>query len=106
MTEIQEHKSMNRFLSKFFSDNRKSAIQNPKYVGLFAIAVALTMCGARVEAQQTKAYRIGVLVPGEAWYEIIDGLRVGLKQLGLAEGKQFVLAIRDWQGDAKMAEEA
>lgn len=79
----------------------------PKYyVGLFAIAVALTMCGARVEAQQTKAYRIGILVPGEAWYEIIDGLRVGLKQLGLAEGKQFVLAIRDWQGDAKMAEEA
>jgi len=79
----------------------------PKYyVGLFVIAVALTMCGTRVEAQQTKAYRIGILVPGEAWYEIIDGLRVGLKQLGLAEGKQFVLTIRDWQGDAKMAEEA
>jgi putative ABC transport system substrate-binding protein len=58
------------------------------------------------EAQQPKVYRVGVLVPGEAWYEMIDGLRVGLKQLGFEEAKQFVLAIRDWKGDAKTAEEA
>ena len=77
-----------------------------RFVGLLAIFVTLASCGAVAMAQQTKAYRIGILVPGEAWYEIIDGLRVGLKQQGLAEGKQFVLAIRDWQGDAKMAEEA
>jgi putative ABC transport system substrate-binding protein len=57
------------------------------------------------EAQQSKPYRVGVLVPGEAWYEIIDGLRVGLKELGLEEGKQFVLAIQNWKGDAKKAEE-
>ena len=57
-------------------------------------------------AQQPKVYRVGVLVPGEAWYEIIDGLRVGLKQLGFEEGKQFNLSVRDWQGDAKAAEEA
>jgi len=49
---------------------------------------------------------VGVLLPGAAWYEIIDGLRVGLRQLGSEEGKQFVLAIRDWNGDAKAAEEA
>ena len=77
-----------------------------RFVGLLAIFVTLASCGAVAMAQQTKAYRIGILVPGEAWYEIIDGLRVGLKQQGLAEGKQFVLAIRDWQGDAKVAEEA
>ena len=87
-------------------DNRKSKIENRKLVGLAAIAFTFVLGGVLAEAQQTKAYRIGVLVPGEAWYEIIDGLRVGLKQLGLAEGKQFVLAIRDWQGDAKVAEEA
>src|SRR6266511_3405801 len=57
-------------------------------------------------AQQPKINRVGVLVPGEAWYEIVEGLRVGLKQLGLAEGKQFVLVIRDWKGDAKAAEAA
>ena len=28
---------------------------------------------------QSKMYHVGILVPGEAWYEIIDGLRVGLK---------------------------
>ena len=58
------------------------------------------------KAQQSKPYRVGVLVPGEAWYEIVDGLRVGLKQLGFEEGKQYVLSIRDWKGDAKAAEEA
>ena len=87
-------------------DNRKSKIENRKLVGLAAIAFTFVLGGVLAEAQQTKAYRIGILVPGEAWYEIIDGLRVGLKQQGLAEGKQFVLAIRDWQGDAKVAEEA
>src|SRR4030095_1980623 len=72
---------------------------------LALVALLFALCSS-VQSQQTKVHRIGVLVPGEAWYEIIDGLRVGLKQLGLAEGKQFVLAIRDWQGDAKIAEEA
>jgi hypothetical protein len=35
-------------VSDSYSDNRKSAIQNPKWLGLFATVVALTMCGARV----------------------------------------------------------
>jgi putative tryptophan/tyrosine transport system substrate-binding protein len=70
------------------------------------IAVVLLAVGVIAEAQQPKVYRVGVLLPGEAWYEMIEGLRVGLKQLGLEEGKQFVLAIRDWKGEAKAAEEA
>jgi putative ABC transport system substrate-binding protein len=58
------------------------------------------------EAQQPKVYRVGVLLPGAAWYEIVDGLRVGLRELGLGEGKQFVLVIRDTKGDLKAAEAA
>lgn len=58
------------------------------------------------EAQQPKMSRIGVLVPGNAWYEIVDGLKFGLKQLGLEESKHFTLAVRDWQGDTKAAEAA
>src|SRR5262245_11348176 len=54
---------------------------------------------------QPKLYRIGALVPGDAWYEIIDGLRVGLKELGLEEGKNYSLAIHDWRGDPKSGEE-
>jgi len=58
------------------------------------------------DAQQSKPYRVGVLLPGDAWYVIIDGLRNGLKELGLEEGKQFVLEIHDTKSDMKAAEEA
>src|SRR6266545_3225337 len=68
-------------------------------------AMLFALCSSS-QAQQTKVYRIGILVPGDAWYEIVDGLRVGLKQLGLEERKQFTLTIRDWKGDAKAAEAA
>jgi putative ABC transport system substrate-binding protein len=60
-----------------------------------------------VEAQQAKKVsRVGVLIPGSPWYEAIDGLRQGLKELGLEEGKHFVLEIRDAKGDVRAAEEA
>ena len=50
-----------RFLSSP-SDNRKSAIQNQKWVGIVALVVTLSMCGARAEAQQAnKVPRIGYL---------------------------------------------
>ena len=88
------------------SDNLKSKIKNLKWVGIVAIGVVFALCGAVAEAQQPKVYRVGVLLPGEAWYEIIDGLRFGLKQLGVEEGKQLVLDIRDTKGDLKAAEEA
>jgi putative tryptophan/tyrosine transport system substrate-binding protein len=59
------------------------------------------------QAQQPKAHRIGVITGGGEYYETIEGLRAGLKQLGFEEGKRFVLAIRDTKGDvAKAAEEA
>jgi putative ABC transport system substrate-binding protein len=66
---------------------------------LFALSVP-------AEAQQARPYRVGVLVPGEAWYEIVDGLRLGLRELGLEERKQYTLSIRDWKGDLKAAEDA
>ena len=71
---------------------------------LSAMLFALSVSAA--EAQQPKVYRVGVLLPGDAWYEIINGLRVGLRELGLEEGQQFVLAIRDTKGDLKAAEES
>ena len=77
-----------------------------KKILLFLIINLVLGCLRSAQAQEPKVYRIGVLLPGEAWYEIIDGLRLGLKQLGLQEGKHFILAIRDWKGDVKKAEEA
>lgn len=57
-------------------------------------------------AQPAKPYRIGVILPGGPLHEAIDGLRDGLRQLGLEEGKHFSLTIRDTKGDAKEAEAA
>jgi ABC-type uncharacterized transport system substrate-binding protein len=74
--------------------------------------MVLAFCGVlfalsfSAQAQQPKVYRVGVITAGGAWYEVIDGLKAGLKQLGLEEGKQFILAIRDTKGDAKAAEAA
>ena len=66
---------------------------------LFALCVP-------IHAQQPKIYRIGAILPGGPLYETIEGLRHGLKELGLQEGKQYTLDIRDTKGDAKAAEDA
>jgi putative ABC transport system substrate-binding protein len=80
--------------------------KNQKRTGLLCIVIALMMCVARAGAQQAKIYRVGVITAGGAWYGTIDGLRAGLRELGLEEGKQFILVIRDTKGNAKAAEEA
>ena len=72
------------------SDNRKSKIQNRKLVGVFAIVVALTVCGVRAEAQQAaKISRIGLLNTNfsEAFTARTEGFRQGLRELGYIEGK-------------------
>jgi ABC-type uncharacterized transport system substrate-binding protein len=86
-------------------DRDRKKYMKKKIIGFALGAMLFALCFS-AEAQQPKVYHVGVLVPGETWHEIVDGLRVGLKELGLEEGKQFVLSIRDWKGDAKMAEEA
>jgi putative tryptophan/tyrosine transport system substrate-binding protein len=69
------------------------------------IAVLFLASADRATAQQARIHRIGVLFPGGAQYETLDGLRQGLKELGLNEGKQLILDIRDVKGDASAAEE-
>ena len=56
------------------------------FFGLWA-AVLLLATASISAAQPAKVFKIGALVPGDAWYEIIDGLKSGLKPLGLEEGK-------------------
>jgi putative ABC transport system substrate-binding protein len=84
-----------------WSDNRKSKIQNRKWAGLFATVIALTACGAMVEAQQPgKLYRIGYLTgnPRGANSERIDAFRQGLRELGYFEGKNIVIHWRSADG--------
>ena len=66
--------------------------------GMALGVILFTLSVSAAEAQQPKVYRVGVLTPGGAWYEIIDGLRAGLKQLGFEEGKQFVSGNPGYKG--------
>ncbi len=50
-------------------------------------------------------YRVGIILPGGPYHVLVDGLRQGLRELGLEEGKHFVLDIRDREGDLKGVEE-
>lgn len=77
-----------------------------KKIFVFVLAALILASSHLAQAQQPKVYRVGVITSGGAWYETIDGLRVGLRQLGLEDGKQLTLVIRDTKGDAKAAEEA
>ena len=94
----------NRFLDSS-SDNRKSktcterrrSIQNLKWAGLFAIVVALTVCGARAEAQQAgKVYRIGYLQTSsrEPLLHLTKAFKDGMQNLGYVEGRDITFEYR------------
>ena len=87
-------------LPAFFSDNRKSKIQNPKWVGIFAIGFAFSICGAVAHAQPSKVVRIGFLGPTSAASNAgrMEALREGLRDLGYLEGKNLVIESRWAEG--------
>src|SRR5262249_16420019 len=77
---------------------RKTALGSILFAGAL-LAVAVT-----VEAQQPKVYRVGVIYPGGPITAAVEGLRDGLKELGL--GKQVRLELRDSKGDLGAVKEA
>jgi len=88
---------MNAFPSKSFSDNRKSTIQNPKWLGLSVIAFMLVVAGAMANAQQTgKIFRIGYLNPSTASGSavLLEAFRQEMTKLGWIEGKNFTIDYR------------
>ena len=73
---------------------------------VISLAATLILASVHfVEAQQVKVYRVGAIHQGGPYKAVVDGLRDGLRQSGLEEGKQFVLDIRDAKGDIKAVEE-
>src|SRR4029453_9428686 len=91
---------INTLRTRFFdscSNNLKSAIQNPKWLGLFAIIVALTLCWARADAQQPgKVFRIGFLDPSTASGSAnpLEVFRQEMSKLGWIEGKNIAIEYR------------
>jgi putative ABC transport system substrate-binding protein len=92
---------MNAFPSKSLSDNRKSAIQNPKWLGLSVIAFVLVVVAAGVQAQQpTKVPRIGYLSSGNTASESkrSEAIRLALRDLGYIEGQNIATEYRYGEG--------
>ncbi len=78
----------------------------PRVVWL-SVTLALTILSApRGAESQPQVPRIGVVLLGGVYYGMVDGLRAGLKESGLEEGKHFILEIRDLKGDLKAAGQA
>jgi putative tryptophan/tyrosine transport system substrate-binding protein len=71
-----------------------------------ALILALLAAPLAVEAQQARVYRVGVVLQGGLYFSAIDGLRDGLRELGLEEGKQLVFHVRDGKSDLKSVEAA
>ena len=88
------------FRIRFFasqSDNRKSKLQNRKWVGLFAIALTFLFGEAAAQAQQPgKIFRIGFLDPSTASGSAVrwEALRQELSKLGWIEGKNIAIEYR------------
>ena len=83
------------------SDNRKSNIQNRKWVGCLAILVMLAGWVRMAEAQQPKKVpRIGFLLGGSpsSASPFTEAFRQGLRELGYVEGKNIVIEYRWTEG--------
>jgi len=92
---------MNPFPSKFLSGNRNSRTQNPKWVGLLAIVIAFTICGAVAQAQQAgKVYRIGYLSTTNPSGDSArsEAIRLALRELGYVEGQNIAIEYRYAEG--------
>jgi ABC-type uncharacterized transport system substrate-binding protein len=91
------HKTLLHLSLNSCSDNRKSKIENRKWVRIIAIVVALTLCGARAQAQQTgKVVRIGFLDVSTAVGSgvLVEAFRQELSKLGWIEGKNIAIEYR------------
>ena len=79
-------------------------INRRAFIGVMAGGLLAAPLAA--EAQQARVYRVGVILQGGPYLGAVDGLRKGLGELGLEEGKRFILHVREGKGDLKAVEQA
>jgi ABC-type uncharacterized transport system substrate-binding protein len=81
-------------------------MRTARFVGLLVLALGPLIVPYAAGGQTAgHVYRVGIILLGGPYHVLVDGLRQGLRELGLEEGKHFVLDIRDRKGDLKGVEE-
>ena len=82
------------------SDNRKSKIQNLKWVGIFTFVITFAFSGVRRGAAAGGIPRIGILIPSSASFfsARLEAFRRRLRELGYVEGKNIVIEYRYAEG--------
>ncbi len=73
-----------------------------QFITLFGQATLLWPLGLQAQ-QPNKIPGVGVIVQGDAHYAGLSGLRKGLRELGMEEGRHLSLTLRDTKGDLKAA---
>jgi len=59
-----------------------------RLVGLLLLSVLATALSVR--AQPPRVYRVGIVHHGGSYLRAVDGMRDGLRELGLEDGKQVL----------------
>ena len=75
-----------------------------KKIHFWLLATVFLITTSPAVAQPAKVERIGVIHLGGVLATIVDGLRAGLKELGMLEGKDIVLEVADLNGDMTRTE--
>jgi putative ABC transport system substrate-binding protein len=94
--------------SRFVFENRKSEIQNPKWMGLSVIAFVLVVVVAAAEAQQPAIIpRVGYLSPTGKTRDSTrsEAIRLALRELGYIEGQNIASVYRYAEGKRDRAPE-
>ena len=82
-------------------------MRTSRLVGLVVLALGPLAAPYAAEGQTPgTAPRVGIIHLSGHHQVVVDGLRQGLRELGLEEGKHLVLDIREIQGDLKAVPEA
>ena len=74
-----------------------------EFITLLALSAS---AGPLASRAQTGIKRVGVVYQGGPFEVSIEGLREGLKRIGLEEGRDIALLLRNVRGDAAAAEAA
>src|SRR5918995_1294405 len=101
------HKTLRKRFFNPCSDNRKSKIQNRKWVGLSVAGFVLVVAGVAAQAQQPKnVSRIGYLSSQDSARESgSEAIRKSLRELGYIEGQNIAIEYRFTEGKPERAPE-